>query len=309
MVEIHHKPVMVQEVLDGLRVEPENRYIDCTLGEGGHTLAILSAVSPSPKVLGIDLDAEALKTARERLAEYSEWVILVQGSYADIDEIARDNGFVSSNGVLFDLGISSLQIDTGERGFSIQQEAPLDMRFGPSQTRTAYDVVNGLSEYDLASIIYRFGEEPKSRQIARAIVRNRPIQTTTQLADLVSKISRRSSGRSRIHPATKTFQAIRMAVNGELENIERGLERAITVLDVEGRMVVISYHSIEDRLVKNILRREASACICPPETPECVCGHSPTIELVNRRVIKPSPEEVRSNPRSRSARIRIAERV
>jgi 16S rRNA (cytosine1402-N4)-methyltransferase len=308
VVDAQHTPVMVQEVLDALRVKPQGVYIDCTVGLGGHSLAMLGAASPPPRVLGIDLDANALEIARRRLEAYQDRVVLAQGSFAELEAIAGAQGFVPADGVLFDLGLSSLQVDTASRGFSFQREARLDMRFDPTQRMTAHEVVNRYSEQALADVIFQLGEEPRARRVARAIVASRPIETTTQLADVVARaVGRPRQGR--IHPATRTFQAIRMEVNGELDNLERGLEQAIAVLGAGGRLAVISYHSLEDRLVKNLLRREASDCICPPGTPQCVCGHTATLRLVNRKVITPTPAEARANPRSRSARMRAAERI
>lgn len=298
---------MVQEIIAALMVRPGGLYVDCTLGEAGHSVAILEAVEPSPRLLGIDLDGETLDRARYRLRDFQGQTTLVHGSFANVGVIAGENGFQPADGVLLDLGISSLQLETGRRGFSFQREARLDMRFDPNQPRSAHDIVNGYPETALAQLIFKLGEERKSRRIARAIVRNRPIDSTTRLAEIVSRAS--GGQRGRIHPATRTFQAIRMAVNGEIDNIGEGLDQAISILRTGGRLAVISYHSIEDRLVKNIFRRESSACICPPEIPECVCGHVPSIKLVNRRVIKPSREEVRDNPRSRSSRLRVVERI
>lgn len=306
-MEFHHTPVMVQEVIAALLVRPGGLYVDCTLGEAGHSVAILEAVEPAPRLLGIDLDSETLDRASYRLRDFHRQTSLVHGSFANVGTIARENGFEPADGVLLDLGISSLQLETGRRGFSFQREGRLDMRFDPNQLRTAHDIVNGYPEAELAQLIYEFGEERKSRRIARAIVRNRPIDSTTRLADVVARAS--GGQRGRIHPATRTFQAIRMAVNGEIDNIGDGLDQAISILRTGGRLAVISYHSIEDRLVKNTLRRESSDCVCPPETPECVCGHTPSIKLINRRVIKPSREEVQSNPRSRSSRLRVVERL
>ena len=306
-MQIHHTPVMVREVLAALQLKPDGMYIDCTIGEGGHSLSILG-VAPQARMLGLDLDPGALAVATERLSAELNRVVLEQGSFANIANIARERGFTGVQGVIFDLGLSSRQVDIQARGFSFRQEARLDMRFDPTQELTAYQVVNDYSERVLGDIIRRLGEEPWAGRIARAIARSRPVETTTQLAELVARASGRSR-RGRTHPATRTFQAIRMAVNSELENLEHGLDGALDVLDHFGRLVVISYHSLEDRLVKNTLRREASTCICPPGTPQCVCGHTATIRLVNRRVIKPTPDEIRANPRSRSARMRIAERI
>lgn len=298
---------MVQEVLAALQVRPDGLYVDCTTGEGGHALAILEAVSPPPRLIGLDLDAEALRAASDRLEDFEQNVELVHGNYADMVSLASDRGIAHADGVLMDLGISSLQVDVGRRGFSFRREAPLDMRFDESQTATAADVVNGYSEQDLANAIYRYGEERGSRRIARAIVRARPLHTTTQLAEVVARSVGRPRGR--IHPATRTFQAIRMVVNGELENIEAGLGQAIQLLERGGRLAVVSYHSLEDRLVKTTLRRESRDCVCPPETPMCVCGHTASVRLVNRKVIRPKEEEIAANPRSRSARLRVAERT
>lgn len=298
---------MVLEVLAALQVRPDGLYVDCTTGEGGHALAILEAVSPPPRLIGLDLDAEALRAASDRLEDFEQNVELVHGNYAEMVSLASDRGIAHADGVLMDLGISSLQVDVGRRGFSFRREAPLDMRFDESQTATAADVVNGYSEQDLANAIYKYGEERGSRRIARAIVRARPLHTTTQLAEVVARSVGRPRGR--IHPATKTFQAIRMVVNGELENIEAGLGQAIQLLERGGRLAVVSYHSLEDRLVKTTLRRESRDCVCPPETPMCVCGHTASVRLVNRKVIRPKEEEVAANPRSRSARLRVAERT
>ena len=307
-MEVRHTPVMAQEVISALEVKPLGACIDCNVGEGGHSLAILSAVTPTPRLLGIDLDAESLTIARRRLEAYQDTVVLVQGNFADVSAIAEEHGFEPADGILFDLGLSSLQVDTGSRGFSFRQEARLDMRFDPGQEITAYNVVNEYSEESLADVIFRLGEERKSRRVARAIVRKRPIETTIQLADVITH-ALGWPAKGRIHPATRTFQAIRMAVNKELDNLERGLEQALELLRSGGRVAVISYHSLEDRLVKNKLRHEASDCICPPETPICVCGHKASIRLVNRKVIKPTQAEVQANPRSRSARMRVAERI
>ena len=307
-MEARHTPVMAQEVVSALEVKPLGTYIDCNVGEGGHSLAIVDAANPRPRLLGIDLDAESLIVARRRLEAYQDTVVLVQGNFADVGAIAEEHGFKPVDGVLFDLGLSSLQVDTGSRGFSFRQEARLDMRFDPGQEITAYNVVNEYSEESLADVIFRLGEERKSRRVARAIVRKRPIETTIQLADVITHVLGWPA-KGRIHPATRTFQAIRMAVNKELDNLERGLEQALELLRSGGRVAVISYHSLEDRLVKNKLRHEASDCICPPETPICICGHKASIRLVNRKVIKPTQAEVQANPRSRSARMRVAERI
>jgi 16S rRNA (cytosine1402-N4)-methyltransferase len=295
---------MVREVLSDLQLRPEGSYIDCTLGEGGHTEAILNGL-PQGRLLGIDLDPHALEAATERLKGQLDRATIVQGNFAELDELAGQHGFVPADGMLFDLGLSSLQLESAERGFSFRREARLDMRFDSDQETTAYEVVNGYPERSLREIVSGLGEEPRARRVAQAIVRNRPIETTTELADVVLRALGRPRGKT--HPATRTFQAVRMAVNKELDNLQRGLEKAIELLGVGGRLVVISYHSLEDRIVKNTMRCGASGCICPSGTPECVCGHTAAIRLVRRRVAKPSREEVASNRRSRSARLRVAE--
>lgn len=302
-----HTPVMVSEVLELLQVKPGGLYVDCTVGEGGHSLAILSAAADT-RILGIDLDTDALAVARKRLDAYSDNAVFVQGNFTDLESILKQHGQVAVDGVLLDLGLSSLQVDTGSRGFSFRKEARLDMRFDPTQEVTADQVVNDYQEEALADIIYRMGEEPRSRRVARSIVRSRPIGTTTELAGVVAKAVGRSA-RSRIHPATRTFQAIRMYVNKELENLSRGLEQAVDALATGGRVAVISYHSLEDRLVKGFFRRESLECVCPPETPMCVCDHTARIARVTRKIVRPAPVEVETNPRSRSARMRVAERL
>ena len=303
----HHTPVMVEEVLAALQITPSGSYIDCTVGAGGHSLAILDA-APDARLLGLDLDAEAVSLSERRLERHRDRVTLVQGNFAEVDAIARKQGFDPAHGVLLDLGLSSVQVDVGGRGFSFRREARLDMRFDPTQTITAYEVVNEFPEDSLSEIISRLGEEPRARRLARAIVRSRPIETTTELAEVVARALGRGA-RGRTHPATRTFPAIRMAANEEPDNLKRGLEATMRILGAGGRLVVISYHSLEDRLVKSTLRREASRCICPPGTPVCMCGHTPSIKLINRRVIKPTAAEVRANPRGRSARMRVAERI
>jgi 16S rRNA (cytosine1402-N4)-methyltransferase len=233
-------------------------------------------------------------------------VVTVQGSYASLQEIATRQGFVGVHGILLDLGLSSLQLADQSRGFSFQVDAPLDMRYSPDREETAAHLVNQLSESDLADLLFRYGEEWQSRRIARAIVSARPIERTGRLATVVARAKGR---RGRIHPATKTFQALRIAVNRELETLERGLPQAVSLLAAGGRLAVISFHSLEDRIVKRFFRRESRDCICPPEVPRCVCGHRATVRVLTRKPIRPSAREVEENPRSRSARMRVAERL
>ncbi len=302
-----HRPAMVQETLLALAPVEGGSFIDCNLGEGGHTEAILNSVR-SARVLGIDLDYDALVRASERLSKWTSQLTLHHGNFADLYKIASSYRHVPVSGVLFDLGISSAQLDTPDRGFSFRHEGRLDMRFNHSAGISAHDIVNRWSVEDLESMIHDLGEEPRAGRVARGIVRSRPIDTTLELASVVIRALNWPTY-SRIHPATRTFQALRMAVNEERENLERGLEEAVLSLKSGGRLVVISYHSIEDRIVKNFIRRSAASCVCPPSLPECVCNSSPTLTPINKRVIKPTVLETQANPRARSARMRVAERI
>lgn len=303
-----HQPVLLRETLAALAVRPGGRYVDCTVDGGGHAEAILEAASPGGSLLGIDADAEALALARERLRRFGSAVALVEGNFRDVDAICRERGFVPVHGILFDLGLSSHQLASATRGFSFRIEAPLDMRFGAGQERTASYWVNEVSEEELADVIWRFGEERHSRRIARAIVRRRPLRTTTELAKAVEQAVGRRPG-SQSHPATKTFQALRIAVNQELTNLAEALPRAHGLLGFGSRLVVISYHSLEDRIVKQFFARESRDCVCPPAQPVCTCNHRATLRAVTRGAVAPSPEEVAANPRSRSAKLRAAERL
>ncbi len=301
-----HTPVLLSETLKALDVQPGGRYIDCTLGGAGHAAAILEHASPGGQLLGIDADPAAIAIARERLNPFQPAVLLVNDSFSNLQSICIKHDFFPVHGILFDLGLSSIQLSDSGRGFSFQFDNPLDMRFNPGQKTTAADIVNTSPEERLAHIIYTYGEEIHSRRIAREIVRERPIATTLQLAQLIERAVGR---RGRIHPATKTFQALRIAVNHELEYLESALRQAVELLGYEGKLVVISYHSLEDRIVKQFLQKESRGCICPPETPVCVCGHTPSLRLINKKVITPSLTEVGVNPRSRSAKLRAAERI
>ncbi len=302
-----HIPVMLEEAVQALAVQPGGRYIDCTLGGGGHALSVLEHSLPGGQLLGIDADPDAIRLARETLREYRDAVLLVNDNFANLQAICLKNDFFPVHGILFDLGLSSLQLDASDRGFSFQHDAPLDMRFSPNQKLTAADIVNTYPEAELSRLIRKYGEDIFCRQIARRIVQERPIRTTLQLARLVERAVR--GRKSKIHPATRTFQALRIAVNRELENLEAALKQALELLGYEGRLVVISYHSLEDRVVKQFFQQEARDCLCPPGIPACVCGHQARLRLINRRVITPSEEEIRVNPRSRSARLRAAERI
>ncbi len=287
-----HIPVLLDEAIEGLQVQLGGCFVDCTVGLGGHAAGILEKISPLGRLLGIDADPEAIKVAQTKLSDYGEAVTLVNDNFANLEATCRRYHFHPVDGIFFDLGVSSLQLDTAQRGFSFQHEAPLDMRFDPGQGLTASDIVNTFSEREIARIIREYGEERHSRRLARHIVQSRPITTTSELARVVKRIV--GSNHAKIHPATRTFMALRIAVNGELQNLEPALKQAINLLRHRGRLVVISYHSLEDRIVKQFMRGEAS---------------SDTLKLISRKVIKPTSLEIKSNPRSRSAKLRIAERL
>ncbi|MCZ6697895.1 MAG: 16S rRNA (cytosine(1402)-N(4))-methyltransferase RsmH [Planctomycetota bacterium] len=306
-IELHHTPVMTPEVLQALSVRPGGRYIDATLGEGGHSKSILSAAEPGGQVLGLDADPEAVSVATERLADAGEKFLALNVNFRDIRATALRYEFVPVHGVLFDLGVSSLQLDRETRGFSFRRADPLDMRFSFDQQLTASDIVNEYAESELADLIFHLGEDRAARRIARVIVRNRPISTSLELAELIEKASPRRGRRT--NPATRTFQAIRIAVNDELSALETALEQAVSLLGQSGRLAVISYHSLEDRIVKNFIRKQASDCICPPGTPVCICDHLATLKVITRRPIVPTDAEIDSNRRARSAKLRVAERI
>ncbi len=282
-------------------------YVDGTVGAGGHAWGILQAGNPDNQLLGLDLDPQALTLAGEKLAEFGERVHLVHASYVTVLEQMARLKWQQIEGFVLDLGLSTMQLETQARGFSFQTEAPLDMRFDPDGKTSAADLVNHLDEVELADLIYHYGEERRSRQVARAIVNARPIYTTTQLAKLVSSVT--GGGRSGIHPATRTFQALRIAVNGELEALEEVLPKTIEALKPGGRLAIIAFHSLEDRIVKQFIRRESKDCICPPRQPVCTCGHKATLRDITSKPIRPQEDEIRNNPRSRSARLRVAERI
>jgi 16S rRNA (cytosine1402-N4)-methyltransferase len=299
-----HTPVLFNQVLSALSPGPGSRIIDGTIGAAGHAIGILEASAPDGELLGLDKDPTALEMARARLAGYASRVLLRQGSFADIAFHAQAVGWEAVQGVLLDLGLSSLQLADPDRGFSFQSQGPLDMRFDPSQTKTASDLVNHLDEERLADILRKFGEEPKAGRIARAIVRARPIEHTQELAELVTRVV--GKRKRRIHPATLTFQALRIAVNDELNTLETGLAQAVQILAPEGKLVVISFHSLEDRMVKRFFRDESRECTCPPEQPVCTCDAIPRLEIVTRKPIRSDENEIERNPRARSARLRVA---
>jgi 16S rRNA (cytosine1402-N4)-methyltransferase len=302
-----HQPVLYHDVLEALRPKPGAHYLDGTVGVGGHARGLLHASSPDGELVGLDVDSQALDLAAQRLAEFGSRVILRHGSYGQLSEYLAAVGWDKVDGILLDLGASSLQFDRPDRGFSFQWEGPLDMRFDPNSPLTADELVNKWPEADLKDILFRYGEEPKARRIARAIVKARPLLSTAQLADVVTKaVGGRRGG---IHPATRTFQALRIAVNGELKTLEAALPQAVASLKPGGRLAVISFHSLEDRAVKLFFRQESRDCICPPSQLVCTCGHKAIIKEMARRPIRPTPEEVSANPRARSAKLRVAEKL
>ena len=302
-----HTPVLYHEIINALAPYSGGLYIDGTLGAGGHALGILNASSPHGKLLGIDLDSQALVVANRRLSLFADRVIVRQGSYTEMKTFSKELGWNFIDGIILDFGVSSIQLDTDDRGFSFLADAPLDMRFGNQISITAADIVNTYPEKELADIIWRYGEEKFSRKIARWICENRPIQTTTELANLVKKAYGKQV--SQIHPATRTFQAIRIAVNQELSAIETVIPIAIDLLKPGGRLAIISFHSLEDRLVKTFFKKESKNCICPPEQPICTCNHKARIKEINKKPIEASQIEKSENPRSRSAKLRIAEKL
>lgn len=301
-----HLPVLLKAIITALQPKSTGRYLDGTLGAGGHSSSILDESAPDGEVIGFDLDPQALTLARQRLATYGERAHIVQASYTTMRVEAEKLGWGAVDGILLDFGVSSMQLDTPERGFSFLHDGPLDMRFTPYATQSAADLVNTFPEADLADILFRYGDERLSRKIARTIVNNRPIHTTGELANLILK---NIGKKERIHPATRTFQALRIAVNNELESIKTVIPLAMSLLKPGGRLAVISFHSLEDRLVKEYFRRESKDCICPPRQPVCTCGHKASLKEINRRPIEADEIEKQVNSRARSAKLRIAEKL
>jgi len=305
-----HVSVMAREVMDLLRPEARKRYLDGTLGGGGHAEEILIHSSPDGQVLGFDLDDEALDAARQRLSRFGDRLVLRQANFAAAGAILNEIGWLGVDGIILDLGVSSHQFESPERGFSFRGKARLDMRMDRRQSLDAYQIVNTFSAPELERILRQYGEEPQGRRIALRIAAERKmktIDTTEELADIVARIKgKRERGH---HPATQTFQALRIAVNQELRNLERFLESGYELLEPKGRMVIISFHSLEDRLVKRAFRKWSRNCLCPPRTPTCQCGWSQKVKLLMTRPLSPSPSELDANPRARSAKLRAVERI
>lgn len=302
-----HISVLYKDIIAALRPKSSGRYVDATVGAGGHAWGLLDSSSPDGQLLGLDLDPRALELAHQRLSSFTGRFTLLRASYASLLQSLQLQGWDHVDGIVVDLGVSSMQIDTPERGFSFLKDGPLDMRFDPSQQTSAADLVNSLPEADLADILWQYGEEKLSRRIARAIVANRPFHTTLELATAIEKSIGKSGGK--IHPATRSFQALRIAVNGELDSLQEFLPQAIEALAPEGRLAVISFHSLEDRIVKQYFRKESSDCICPPEQMMCTCGHHASIKELTRHPIEADETEKRDNTRARSARLRVAEKL
>jgi len=301
-----HRPVLYQQTIEYLAPKSPGLYLDCTAGAGGHSEGILQASSPNGLLLALDLDPLAISLTKSRLAPFGERATIVQASYIDAARILQQIGWSALDGILMDLGVSSMQLDQQDRGFSFRYDAPLDMRFNPDKGPSAADLLNSLSEKDLADLIWRYGEERFSRRIARKIVENRPLKTTFQLAELVRSASGASKGK--IDPATRTFQAIRIAVNDELNVIEKAIPSLIALLKPKGRLAIISFHSLEDRLVKQAFKRESIDCLCPPEQLLCTCGHKASVKILTNKPITASEEEIEGNPRARSAKLRVLEK-
>ncbi|MBC7796688.1 MAG: 16S rRNA (cytosine(1402)-N(4))-methyltransferase RsmH [Pyrinomonadaceae bacterium] len=307
-----HEPVLLNEVLEGLEADKGGTFVDCTLGLGGHAEAILKA-SPESKIIGFDRDSQAIAKASERLSIFEGRFRIFHDDYRNIKTVLTGANINSVNGILADLGVSSWQLDDAERGFSFRYDAKLDMRMNQdSDEPNAADLLRELSEEDLANVIYEFGEERHSRKIARRIVQKREngesIETTKQLADLVAGVVRNGKF-ERIHPATKTFQGLRIAVNRELDDLDEFLRDAVDILQPDGRLAVISFHSLEDRIAKQTLRQLAGYCVCPPRLPVCNCGATEKIEIMTRRPIVANETELARNPRARSAKLRVCKKL
>lgn len=303
-----HFSVLLQECIDGLDIDPDGIYVDCTAGGGGHSFAIASRLSSKGRLISLDRDPDAIKAASERLAQFSN-VSVIHRNYSELDSVLNELGIPAVDGILMDLGVSSYQLDEGSRGFSYHSDAPLDMRMSKTGISAA-DVVNTFDEQQLANIIFEYGEEKFSRRIASNIVKARktaPVETTLQLADIIRESVPQKARRDK-NPCKKTFQAIRIAVNGELDHLSEGLDKAFACLKPNGRLAVITFHSLEDRLVKQRFAGWCKGCVCPPDFPQCVCGRKPQGKLVNRKPIEADENELENNNRSRSAKLRIIER-
>ena len=311
MSEFHHISVLLEECLEGLAIKPDGVYIDGTLGGAGHSGQIVKRLTTG-RLIGIDRDKVALSAAGQRLEPYKENVTLVHANFCEMAQVVRDLGLSGVDGILLDLGVSSPQLDDGARGFSYMADAPLDMRMNHDDTLTAYTVVNTWSQDMLKRILFDYGEERYAPRIAAAICRRReeaPIETTFALVDVIRSAMPPQALREKQHPAKRSFQAIRIAVNDELGSVEKAMEDAIPLLNPGGRLAVITFHSLEDRIVKNAMAEAAKGCTCPPNFPVCVCGKKPKVKLISRKPIVASTQELEVNPRSRSAKLRVCEKL
>ncbi|MDY3864053.1 MAG: 16S rRNA (cytosine(1402)-N(4))-methyltransferase RsmH [Eubacteriales bacterium] len=311
-IRFSHKPVLFEECMEGLAIRPDGIYVDGTAGGGNHSFGIASRLGEGGRLIAIDQDADAIRAAGEKLKPFSDRVTVVRSNFGQIADVCRMLGIEKIDGLLLDLGVSSYQLDTAERGFSYQADAPLDMRMDSRNPLTAYDVVNGYTEQQLRQIFFDYGEERFSARIASAILRHReqaPIRTTGELVRIIKEAIPAGARDGGHHPAKRTFQAIRIEVNAELDVIEPALRAAVAMLNPGGRAAVITFHSLEDRIVKQTFADLATGCTCPKSLPVCVCGRRPVVRLVNRKPILPGEAELAENPRSRSAKLRIAEKL
>jgi 16S rRNA (cytosine1402-N4)-methyltransferase len=311
MSEFKHYSVMLNECISALDIKPDGKYVDCTLGGGGHSEEIVKRLT-SGRLIAIDQDEDALAAAKQRLEEYADKITFVHNNFSNLNDILSELNIDEIDGVMYDLGVSSYQLDNAERGFSYNSDAPLDMRMDRSAGLTAYDVVNNYSEEELRRILFEYGEENNSFKIARAICEqrnNHPINTTFELSDIVKSVAKKQDLYEGHHPAKRTFQAIRIEVNGELNVIAPSIEAAVSHLKPGGRIVVLTFHSLEDRAVKQLFSRLEKGCTCPPSFPICVCGKKPQLKLVNKKPLAPSPQELLINRRSHSAKMRAAEKI
>lgn len=310
-MEFHHISVLLNECIDNLNIRPDGIYVDGTMGGGGHSLGIAKRLTTG-RLICIDQDPNAHEAAGKRLAEYKDRITFVRDNFGNIKSILDSLEIEKIDGMLLDIGVSSHQLDEAERGFSYQQDAPLDMRMNPDRPFSAYDVVNGYDEDELDRVIFTYGEERWARRIAQFIVKEReakPIETTGELVDIIKKAVPKGARKDGPHPAKRTFQAIRIEVNGELEVLQRAIDDVAARLAVGGRLCIITFHSLEDRIVKETFRKQENPCICPPQFPVCVCGKKPLGRVITRKPILPSKEELEENPRSRSAKLRVLEGV
>jgi len=311
MKEFHHVSVLLQECIDGLNIRPDGIYVDGTLGGAGHSSQIAKRLTTG-RLIGIDRDPVALEAAGKRLAPYADRVTLVHSNFCEMAQVLQDLGIDGVDGILMDLGVSSPQLDDGERGFSYMVDAPLDMRMNGQDALSARTVVNTWSQEELKRILYTYGEERYAPQIATAICRRReqkPIETTLELVDIIRSAMPPAALREKQHPAKRSFQAIRIAVNDELGSVEKAMEVAIPLLNPGGRLAIITFHSLEDRIVKTAMNDAAKGCTCPPNFPVCVCGKKPKVKLISRKPIVSGQEELEANPRARSAKLRVCEKL